>query len=86
MARAGDVDPVGLGKVQIQPPLGLGDLGGADPGGEFQHFIQNCAVGKAAGWFVEGVALAVVLQAGGDFVLDDAPAAAQFAQAVEVAQ
>ena len=80
------VHPVLLVEPQGQPALRLGDLVGGHAGGQLDDLVGDRPVGEEPLLLADPLAVGVAGEPGVDLVLDDPPAAAQLAQAVEVAE
>ena len=82
----GAIDPLLLVEGAFQPLPRFGHLVGGDAGGQLQHLGKGAAVPEQAPRFADALALAVLLEGVLHLLLQNAPGAAEFAQAVEVAE
>jgi hypothetical protein len=82
----GHVHPVVVVERQRQPPLGLGHLVSAHAGGQLDHLVGDLPLREKPLLLAVPLTAGVARQAGAHLVLDDPPAAAQLAEAVEVAE
>ena len=82
----GAIDPLLLVEGAFQPLPRFGHLVGGDAGGQLQHLGKGAAVLEQAPRFADALALAVLLEGVLHLLLQNAPGAAEFAQAVEVAE